>query len=507
MKAGLKAFCERGPRRLLFLAGSVWIGTGLAAAIVAYLSFATTFPAWLATRIGGRPEDIYGHWLLVLMGCLFCVNVLFASWTRVRLNWANAGTWCGHLGLLILAGGAGWYAVTSQSGQAVSVRTPDGWTAVEAFYLNRTAEVCCSTVDVDGRSRDAVMTGLPPGVVRKGRPDQSLEVPISGGPDGVTIRATAFLPSASVMLQWANDSPNAVSAVSIIIAEDAFWQQTVLCDRVGWAGSFGRPGYSVVHRSGVSPEMLARICDPDDPVRRPDIADDLLLILTGPEIVPSLAVIRPGGPGEKIELVEGRRVPIKAGGRTVLLELRALLTNAACLGTILPAGPDSLADTITPAVRVDLSAGRWTRSIWLPLTEFAGIEPRASQRVDLPGGKAVTLSVSRRRKSLAQSVEIARAVYEVQPDSSMPKDFRCEVRLSAGRSGVIALNRPLRTGLYQISQGSWLPSPQRVEQIVFMVSSRPGLGAIWSGCLLIAIAMPYAFYVKPLILRRRRMAV
>jgi hypothetical protein len=72
-------------------------------------------------------------------------------------------------------------------------------------------------------------------------------------------------------------------------------------------------------------------------------------------------------------------------------------------------------------------------------------------------------------------------------------------------AATVSLNNPLDVGPFRISQQGWdMDSPDRPEYVVLGVSTQPGLQYVWAGCILIGLSMPYAFYVKPLILRRRR---
>ena len=110
-------------------------------------------------------------------------------------------------------------------------------------------------------------------------------------------------------------------------------------------------------------------------------------------------------------------------------------------------------------------------------------------------------------KPLPGALQVEKAEYLTYPGSAVPKDFRCEVLVAAGgtaRRETLSLNNPIRLGPYQIGQGSWLPTPEAPTRIVFIVASRPGLPIIWFGLTMVSLGFPYAFYVKPILLRRRR---
>jgi hypothetical protein len=48
-----------------------------------------------------------------------------------------------------------------------------------------------------------------------------------------------------------------------------------------------------------------------------------------------------------------------------------------------------------------------------------------------------------------------------------------------------------------------MPAGNDVQQIVFGVASRPGTWLVYLGMILIGLGFPWAFYVKPLLLRPR----
>jgi hypothetical protein len=135
---------------------------------------------------------------------------------------------------------------------------------------------------------------------------------------------------------------------------------------------------------------------------------------------------------------------------------------------------------------------------WTPITHFYTEE---SPRAEEAGGPEEVFG-----RALPATVEVLRAEYVPQPGSDMPRDYVCEARVAwpDGREelATISLNHPLRVGPYQLSQGRWLPSAQRPMRIVLLVRSRPGLPLIWAGMALIVAGMLFAFYAKPLLLRR-----
>jgi len=194
--------------------------------------------------------------------------------------------------------------------------------------------------------------------------------------------------------------------------------------------------------------------------------------------------------------------PVRLDCDVVGMEARAVdFRQAAALRPSADAGIVDSGEENAPALCVELAVGDWSARAWVP---FAGWQDLAPQhRVDLPGGGAAYLSFARPEVTLPEPVTVLTAEYLRHPGSAIPWDYRCRVSVG-GRQTEIRLNKPLALGPYQLSQGAWLPSPDDVDYIVFLVSSRPGLLLVWLGCLMIAAGLPYAFYVRPLILRRRK---
>ncbi len=129
-------------------------------------------------------------------------------------------------------------------------------------------------------------------------------------------------------------------------------------------------------------------------------------------------------------------------------------------------------------------------------------------RLALPSGREFYLAFTRQVIPLGATIRIVSIDYETYPASLVPKDFRCDFQITQPdktgqvgqiRSETLSLNKPVRAGDYLISQGSWLPDPAAPQQLVFLVSKRSGIWAIWAGAGLIIAGMGFSFYVKPII--------
>jgi hypothetical protein len=157
-------------------------------------------------------------------------------------------------------------------------------------------------------------------------------------------------------------------------------------------------------------------------------------------------------------------------------------------------------------VQLEVKVGNWRREMLVPFIAYEEFAP--PQMMDLPGNRAIWLNFSRSRVKLPATLQVKSATYETYPASGIPKDYICQVDTIAGArrtSETLSLNNPVTIGGFQFSQGSWdPPGSDQPTQIIFGAASRPALPVIWLGCILICLGMPYAFYVKPLLMRRRR---
>ena len=211
------------------MAGSTWTGAGLLAAIVTYLAAVSVWgqlaPRQLQEVLGTPVEDVYSHWLLVVPCLLLCLSIAVATATRVPLDLVHAGAWCSHLGLIVLAGGALWYAARKVSGVCVTVRTRHGWMEIKQVYLSRRAAVYLAA----DRTGAGGMQARVPIVIGRFLGTQELDAEVRGGPEGVEIRAKRFLMSARLVSQWRNDSPNETPAIQLLIADGPHRFPVTLC--------------------------------------------------------------------------------------------------------------------------------------------------------------------------------------------------------------------------------------------------------------------------------------
>ncbi len=500
---------------------SSWTGMGAMAAIAMYLMLASASPHWLAAALGVSlfaPDDsvqkeLFRYPPFLAMIAVFFAAMIVATVVAVPLRLRNAGAWCSHVGLLALGVGAVWYAGFSQSGDSLTLRSREGWTPVKYVYLDRSFAVYVHDAsDPNGRPLQHPLAGLIP----RGDP-QGLDVTIPGTPEGVTIRATQFLPSARTTRRWANISPNIIPAVELSVTDGDAAGTVLLSPSLPGHEHVGVGDYILTYRSGITPEGLENIVTPTDANESPGMGHDLALVLTGSRIEPTIAVIRPDGSRWHARLQVGKAIDVPLAGRKVRIEPRAFFDHAAEVHELAAPHDHSIhqahapmADEMPagPAVKLEIRSGDWRRETFVPFGAYEDFgQP---QMIDLPGNRAVWLNFSRERVALPATIEVKSAKYETYPASGIPKDYVCKVAVTAGArtsDEILSLNNPVTVGGFQFSQGSWVPAgAAEPTQILFGAASRPGLPIIWLGCVLICLGFPYAFYVKPLLMRRRARA-
>jgi len=497
---------------------STWSGMAAMAAIAMYLMLASAVPHWLAGALGVSlfaPEDsvqkeLFWYPPFLAMIAVFYAAMIVATVVAVPLRLRNAGAWCSHVGLIALGAGAVWYAGFSQSGDSLTFRTHQGWTPVNYVYLDRSFAVYVHDAsDANGRPLQHPLDGLIP----RGEP-QDLDATVTGTPEGVTIRATQFLPRAGIVRRWANISPNIIPAVELSITDGDAAETVVLSPSLPGHEHVGARDYLVTYRPAITPEGLEKIVTPTDANEAPGVKYDLALVLTGGQIEPTLVVIHPDGSRWHAKLQVGKAIDAPLAGRSVRIEPVAFFDHAAEVHEfaephdhLAPQAHGLMADEIPagPAVKLEIRSGHWRRETLVPFAAYENFaEP---QMIDLPGNRAVWLNFSRERVKLPATIEVKSARYETYPASGIPKDYVCKVAITAGAkttAETLCLNNPVTVGGFQFSQGSWAPAgATEPTRIFFGAASRPGLPIIWLGCTLICLGFPYAFYVKPLLMRRR----
>ncbi|MEO0511968.1 MAG: hypothetical protein AAF108_03620 [Planctomycetota bacterium] len=199
----------------------------------------------------------------------------------------------------------------------------------------------------------------------------------------------------------------------------------------------------------------------------------------------------------------------------------------------------------------------FSRVVWLPFVRYMGLSgtrEEASVRVELPTGEPVELAFGRLQRPLpgfqARMLDFEMLAYDHR---GAPRDYQTLVRVEpAGGdrfepfSHVTKLNAPLKAPFrwsderpapanvvgelashlspnqFKLSQAGWdqqgwfesqrladeglLPRP-RARFTILQVGNNPGIHVIAFGGVLMSLGIPWAFYVKPWLVRRKKRAI
>lgn len=195
----------------------------------------------------------------------------------------------------------------------------------------------------------------------------------------------------------------------------------------------------------------------------------------------------------------------------------------------------------------------WSTIVWLPFQKFLGMQKDAVRRVELPDGRQIELTFGRLRhvfKDFAlRLVDFKMISYDHR---GAPRDFESIVRVEPFGTDASAfvpyvhpcsLNEPLTapflwtdsrpwvvnaamrlsSGLnpnqFKMSQAAWdqegwresqrladagMVSAPRARFTILQVGNNPGIHIIALGGILMAVGIPWAFYLKPYLVRREK---
>ncbi|HEY3243993.1 MAG TPA: hypothetical protein VGM03_11655, partial [Phycisphaerae bacterium] len=179
-------------------------------------------------------------------------------------------------------------------------------------------------------------------------------------------------------------------------------------------------------------------------------------------------------------------------------------------------------------LKVELNDDRTTQSIWLPFNpyplsneqyEYPGRMFYAPKQIRLSDGRAYELMFSRRRVKLPYPValenfELEQHVGGYTGSALTIRNYVSMLRFTDGTGWTnptpISVNSPTEFGGYWYFQSQWDPPSQRSAGFNYTglgVGNRNGVHVQLAGCAIAVTGMIFAFYVKPILKRRRQQAV
>jgi len=166
---------------------------------------------------------------------------------------------------------------------------------------------------------------------------------------------------------------------------------------------------------------------------------------------------------------------------------------------------------------VRVTAGNWSRDVALPFGQWplAPVNQWDGPSISIPGARApLQLQLGNACAPLPASLTLDRFDLVHYPGghdgmSSVFRDFKSTLLVEDPSTGikdiaVAHLNSPVyfKGGNWLFFQQSW--DGQRQQFTIIGVGTRPGVDVMITGCAMMLIGLMYAFYVKPLIIRRMK---
>ncbi len=171
-------------------------------------------------------------------------------------------------------------------------------------------------------------------------------------------------------------------------------------------------------------------------------------------------------------------------------------------------------------VRVEVNDGRNIASTWLSFSQHAfdsaqwaqpGRFRWAPRAVRLSDGRTLQLLYSQWRDPLPAPIALDRFVLETHTGGDRPADYISRIRfLENGKwvpeNGTVTVksNHPAQHGDLWFFQAQWDPGTE--AHTVLGVGNRNGVHAMLAGVCISIAGMIYAFYIKPIVIRRRKQA-
>jgi len=205
------------------------------------------------------------------------------------------------------------------------------------------------------------------------------------------------------------------------------------------------------------------------------------------------------------------------------------------------------------AVRVGLTSDpTFERIVWVPFSQYMGLGADLERWVDLPDGRRVTIAFGRVWHQLPFELRLMSFQMDPYPHSDTPRDYRSDLLVMSRWGGLYqdrvrktSLNEPLLVRVpflaredvpspvnwagrlwsviipkqYKFSQAGWDASGWRESKAladagqaarpvarftILGVGNNPGIYVIAAGAVMMSVGIPWAFYVKPAIVRYRK---
>ena len=507
---------------LVRLFTSIWFGVALLFIILAYSSVFSAFP-----QVRGVLEvtemQAFQHWFFLIAVVLFVISLAAVTFVRSKWTWMNAGSVVTHIGLITLCLGCAWYFGRKIEGD-VLLRSPE-------IILRSTA---------GGRPRElgtllAEAQSSWGGVLPGQREVLKLVVAETGGTPNEP------LTSARLAVQVGQNPPQAIDlrangawtpiTDSVDAALLTHQRQTKFYDRENAALYFLAPDADdfVIKPLETLPIHRERYtqADPNDAPLRDKVGTEM----PSKRVSPALNLF---GLSIPTGWFERWRMPIDVDSGELPFDVRitgyapytsrlsaltdetgrALLNEDGQVRRELIVEPihsrlPSIGARTMSAIRLELR-GRgehagWTRTQWMLFSQYPDTESRPLQITPPGGGAPWTIIYSRERHDLGFTLIPRKLTVTYFPGKRGVESWRSDYYVQAARG------EPARADLVYTNQtstvGDWTLYQSGAAQdgwsyTILGVGNRFGILPMFIGWIVVTIGCLYAFYVKPILLRR-----
>lgn len=254
-----------------------------------------------------------------------------------------------------------------------------------------------------------------------------------------------------------------------------------------------------------------------------------ITVVAGPEPMGLTVLFNPGdGPLQRFTPEVGDNVPLAPDW---LLKVKYFHPNARpeFRPWIVPRHQrDRDAGRLRSMIRLTLSKDGWQKSLWLPFNPHAFADEQyhipgrtvySPRDIELPDGRRVELMFSRERHELPTAVALDDFTLLTHQggligNNSNVRNYVSQLRFAEASGGWsdpanMSLNQPATRDGWWFFQSTWDPPARGYAGMNYTgigVGNRNGVHIQLAGVIIAVTGMLFTFYVKPIILRRRRMA-
>ena len=350
--------------------------------------------------------------------------------------------------------------------------------------------------------------GVPRLIVEVSGKRKRLEIPLTEVSDGpVEIPGTGYsIQLMQLYRHWtlASSNESAQMAVVRVTRAEQSYLRAVVAPQVELSQDLNENGH-----------MQGGLVDKKIRIELVDLEDTGLILVGGPVGLHAVLVAEDGSV-EHREATVGEPVFFFDGQMEVTIDRISETSHRVSGPVIIPRGERDLkAGGYYSMAEVEVSFGSTSRTVWIDHSQYAhpsraGYYPRT---VSLEDGRRLELLFSRQRIRLPTPVALEDFQLEVFPGGTRERDYISLVRfLEKGEWGPIHevhSNHPTEHDGWWYFQATWdPPDPSRsyggMNYTGLGVGNRHGVGVMLLGSILTVLGTLWAFYVKPVLLLRRR---